>query len=1078
MPEDKKTPSYSAKDIYVLEGLQPVRKRPGMYIGSTGVDGLHHLIWEVVDNSIDEAMAGYAKNIAVEIKKGSRIAVTDDGRGIPVDLHAQTKKSALETVMTTLHAGGKFGGESYKVSGGLHGVGVSVVCALSQWMRAEVCRDGMRYVQEYERGRPKFSVRKEGKCGRNGTKVIFDPDPEIFQKIEFDLKKVLDHLRQQAYLTKGVRIELLDERGLSAQAGEAPLRYGFCFGGGLQSYIRYLVGDTKTIQDHPFYTHREVEGVDVEATFVYADDMENEEISFANNIYTPDGGMHLTGFRSALTRTLNDYARREGYLKESEENLTGDDVREGLIAAVSIKIREPQFEGQTKARLGNTEARTAVEAAVAEGLKEFLERYGADARVILERNLLAAKARKAAKAAKDTVLRKGALEGLTLPGKLADCSSRKAEESELFIVEGDSAGGCFFGKTEVALMDGRNLSFEKIVEEHSQGKKNYCYTIKNDGSVGVELIKNPRKTKQNAEVIKVILDNDEEIICTPDHKFVLRDGGYKMAKDLKPEDSLMPLHKKLSKIEERITIEGYEMVLNPRNLKWIFTHLLSDKYNLENGIYSEIGGCNKHHVDFNKLNNNPDNIIRMTREEHFEYHRKMIEFGLHREDIKEKSKKAHRTKEYREKVSQIMGTPEMRVMLSERAKKQWQSAEYKNFMVGKFLEFYRNNSEYREKNNKLLDKVQKEYWASGENKKKQAERVKKYFELHPEKRKELSTLARTQWQNENLRQWRSERTKKQWSPEFRKNRKIAYNETYLAKAMRVLRNFYEYTGEVSVEKYNAFRRQTNDKSLLRFDTIVSRFFGGERERLVDAVIHYNHKIVRIEAVLEKMDVYDLEVPGTHNFALASGVFVHNSAKQGRDRRFQAILPLKGKILNVEKARIDKMLANKEIRSLVIALGTAIAENFDLSKLRYGKVILMTDADVDGAHIRTLLLTLFYRYFPQIIEHGHLYIAQPPLFRLQRGKEVRYAWSDAERDKVTKALGGDSVGIQRYKGLGEMNPTQLWETTLDPATRVLKQVMVEDAVEADHLFDILMGEAVEPRKNFIQAHAVMVKNLDI
>ena len=636
--KQQNNPSYEAKDIYVLEGLEPVRKRPGMYIGSTGVEGLHHLIWECVDNSIDEAMAGFAKNIKVELLKGNRVAVTDDGRGIPVDTHVQTKKSALETVMTTLHAGGKFGGESYKVSGGLHGVGVSVVCALSKWMRAEVCRNETLYVQEYERGKPKDKVKKDGKCVQTGTKIVFEPDPEVFSKIEFDLKKILDHLRQQAYLTKGVRIEVIDERD------KEPFYYGFCFDSGLSSFVKYLVGDVEIIQEHIFYVHKEVEKIDVEAAFVYTRDVESQEMSFANNIYTPDGGMHLTGFRSALTRTLNDFARREGYLKESEENLIGDDVREGLAVLISVKLREPQFEGQTKAKLGNPDARTSVEVAVGDALKEFLEKYPTDARKILEKNMLTAKARMAAKAAKETVLRKGALEGLTLPGKLADCTSRDPEESELFIVEGDSAG------------------------------------------------------------------------------------------------------------------------------------------------------C--------------------------------------------------------------------------------------------------------------------------------------------------------------------------------------------------------------------------------------------------------------------------------------------SAKSGRDRWTQAILPLRGKILNVEKSRLDKMLLNKEVRSLIIALGTAISENFDISKIRYHKVIIMTDSDVDGSHIRTLLLTLFYRYFPQIIEMGYLYIAQPPLYRIQVGKEVRYAYNETAKEKVLKEFKAPNPNIQRYKGLGEMNAEQLWETTMDVNRRILKQVTINDARQADKLFDILMGEAVEPRKNFIQAHATSVKNLDI
>ncbi len=672
MKKDKENPkndgSYTAKDIYVLEGLEPVRKRPGMYIGTTSSEGLHHLIWEVVDNSIDEAMAGYAKNITVELFPGNKVTVTDDGRGIPVETHAQTHRSALETVLTTLHAGGKFGGKSYKVSGGLHGVGVSVVNALSENLQVKVCRDEGLYFQEYKRGKPVAKVKKIGKCGHSGTSVTFSPDPEIFPKIEFEDKKIINRLRQQAYLTKGIRINFFDWR-------DKPSVYGFNFEGGLLSFIRYLARDEKPLQEETFYVSKEADKVSVEVSFTYVDKTETEELSFANTIFTPDGGMHLTGFRSALTRGLNNYARHEGYLKEKDENLTSDDVREGLIVVVSVKIPDPQFEGQTKSRLGSPEARAAVDTVVSESLQEFLDKRPSEARRIIEKVLLAAKARKAAKAARETVLRKGVLEGLTLPGKLADCSSRNPEESELFIVEGDSAGG--------------------------------------------------------------------------------------------------------------------------------------------------------------------------------------------------------------------------------------------------------------------------------------------------------------------------------------------------------------------------------------------------------------------------------------------------SAKTGRNRRFQAILPLRGKILNVEKSRLDKMLANNEIRSLVVAIGTAISENFNIENARYHKVIIMTDADVDGAHIRTLLLTLFYRYFKPLIEAGYVYVSQPPLYRVQSGKDWRYAYAEAQKDEAVAEFQKNKLAkqakkepkkeenisepelaeegeenstkgivIQRYKGLGEMNPAQLWETTMDPEARILKKITIDDAAVADHLFDVLMGEEVEPRKAFIQTHALRVQNLDI
>ncbi len=1170
--------TYTAKDIYVLEGLEPVRKRPGMYIGSTSVDGLHHLIWEGFDNSLDEAMAGYAKNIEVTLLPDNRVRVKDDGRGIPVEKHKQTGVSALETVMTTLHAGGKFGGESYKVAAGLHGVGVSVVNALSIYLKAEVHRDGGIYEQEYERGEPQKPIKKVGSATDTGTIVTFEPDPEIFKEIAFDWHQILNHIRQQAYLTKGVRISVADERSpIQIQATEKGPdlqsksrildsakqnrdkehehvihpSYTFYFEGGIVSYISFLNRHQEPTHPDIFYTAKEQQGIFVEVSFQYTNDISGHELSFANNVHTIEGGMHLTGFRSAITRTFNDYARKNGFLKEKDDNLGGEDMREGLTVIVSVKLREPQFEGQTKAKLGTPEARTVVEAIVNIELADWLERNPNDARDIMGKVILAAKARIAAKAARESVIRKGALEGFTLPGKLADCSSKDPSESELFIVEGESAGGCFSGDTKVALTDGRNLSFKELAEEDERGKKNYCYTVDKNGDVSIALILNPRITKRNAEIIKIVLDNGEEIICTPDHEFMLRDFTYKKARNLKSNDSLMPLRRQLSRMGRKITIEGYELVFDPMNARWIFTHLLADKYNLENGIYSEDAGAQRHHRDFNKLNNNPDNIARFSKDEHFKIHQEIAKRVLKSPEVLEKLRKIRQTLEFKEKMRKSMLA--IRPLLSARAKLQWENPEYKKYMGDKFLEFYRTNEEYRKINNKLLNDLQKKYWASNSNRQKQAETTKQYYINNPDEKKWRSDFSKKQWQNLELKKWRSQKTKQQWTPEFRTRRKQAYNQTYLNKALKALHDIFLKEGMVDFVRYESIRKTTKDKSLIRPDTILARFFNNEPRIFIDAIKNYNHRIRKIIRLSEKIDVYDIEVPKTHNFALANGVFVHNSSKQGRNRKTQAILPLRGKILNVEKSRIDRMLASEEIRALVIAMGTAIAEEFDLSKLRYHKIVIMTDADVDGAHIRTLLLTLFYRYFPQLIDAGNIFIAQPPLYRIQRGSYIEYAYDDATKDKLLGQLkkesgkkgktaevvktakvkdseweispidgsgvpvenapaeseketrnGPDSqsesrildqdtdrdedtetetikiagVSIQRYKGLGEMNPEQLWETTMNPEKRVLLQVTMKDAEEADKVFDTLMGSEVPPRKKFIQAHAKNVKNLDI
>jgi DNA gyrase subunit B len=627
---------YTAASIQVLEGLEAVRRRPGMYIGSTDGRGLHHLVWEVVDNSIDEAMAGHATTITVTMGRDGTLTVVDDGRGVPVGRHA-TGKDALEVVHTVLHAGGKFGGGGYKVSGGLHGVGVSVVNALSEWLRVESARDGQIWTQEYQRGKPTTPVKKVGPSGgRRGTKTIFRPDPEVFETVEFSFDAIATRLRESAYLTKGVWISLIDE--------STERERSFYFEGGVVSFVRHLNRNKEPLTSRPIYVERRENSTSIEVALQYNDTFAETVLAFANNINTVDGGTHVTGFRAALTSSLNDWARRASVLKDSESNLSGDDVREGLTAVVSVKLVEPQFEGQTKAKLGNAEVKGQVQAAVSDSLAQYLDENPADGRRIIEKCLTAARAREAARKARDLVIRKGALEGMSLPGKLADCQERDPARSELYIVEGDSAGG--------------------------------------------------------------------------------------------------------------------------------------------------------------------------------------------------------------------------------------------------------------------------------------------------------------------------------------------------------------------------------------------------------------------------------------------------SAKTGRDRRFQAILPLRGKLLNVEKARLDKILSSENVRPLIIALGAGIGETFDISKLRYHRIIIMTDADVDGAHIRTLLLTFFYRHMPEVIEAGYLYIAQPPLFRLTTGKVTRYAKTERERDTVLKEMASRNVTVQRFKGLGEMNADQLWETTMSPETRTLLRAEIEDAAEADAIFTMLMGEKVEPRRDFIKAEARRVRNLDV
>ena len=627
---------YGAESIKVLEGLEGVRKRPAMYIGSTAKEGLHHLIYEVVDNSVDEALAGFCNNIKVILNKDGSVTVEDDGRGIPVDIHPKLKIPACQVALTKLHAGGKFDKKSYQISGGLHGVGISVVNALSKKLILEIKRDGKIYSQEYSRGDVKSKLKVIGKSGKSetGTKITFWPDEKIFSTLDFDYKVLETRFREVTFLNAGLKINLLDENKNKSQE--------FFAEGGLNEFVKWINKSKEVLHTKPIYFKRETHRVVAEISIQYNSSYQENIFGFVNTINTVEGGTHVSGFKTALTRVLNDYAKKRNLLKTG--SLSGDDVREGLTAVISVKIPEPQFEGQTKTKLGNSEVKGFVDSIVTLALTEFFEENPSVAKRIVSKGLDASKARLAAKKAKELVRRKNAFSLGGLPGKLADCSAKKSDETELYLVEGESAGGCFSGDTKVALSDGRNLSFIELFEEHKKGKTNFCYTIKKNGSIGIEKIQNPRITKKNVEVIKITLDNGKEIICTPDHKFMLRDGSYKKARFLAKKDSLMPFYKKISKIGGRITIDGYEMVWDS-NRKWVFTHMLADEYNLKKGVYALKQGYARHHIDFNKRNNNPTNIVRLPKEEHLILHTEHLKKTLHREDVKEKCRQLRKTPE-------------------------------------------------------------------------------------------------------------------------------------------------------------------------------------------------------------------------------------------------------------------------------------------------------------------------------------------------------------------------------------------------------------------------------------------------
>ena len=1258
--------SYGADSIGVLEGLEAVRKLPGMYIGNVHDGGaLHHLVWEVIDNSIDEYLAGHCTRIEVTVFEDNSVRVIDNGRGIPTGIKPEFGISAAELALTRLHAGGKFNKRSYGVSAGMHGVGVSAVNAVSEWLKLDIFREGKAWHMEFCRGATTQSLVAVGESDRTGTVVTFKPDAEIFSMTEYSYETLAKRLRELSYLNPSLTVTLVDLR-------RGPEVEVFASKTGIVEYVKYLNAAKAPLNAEPIFLEGKAEielksdqgpfkaTMIIEVAMQWTDSLYESAWPYCNNVHQTDGGTHVQAFKTALTKTVNAYAAEKNLLKEVKgQPLSGDDAREGLTYVISIRHPAAQYTSQTKVKLASSDVLPVVGGVVSERLSTFFDQNPQVAKKIIEKCVLAAQAREAARKARELVQRKGVLDAATLPGKLADCQERDPTHCEIYIVEGDSAGGCFAGDTRVALADGRALSFHELIAEQAEGKRHWCYTLRRDGTVGLERAINVRRTKRDAPVVRVTLDNGERIVCTPDHRFMLRDRTWCEAASLRPGASLMPLYRKVSsRADEGVTIDGYEMVHDPRSGRWVFTHLLADWHNRWQGVYAKSDGEHCHHVDFNKRNNNPENVARLTKEAHLALHRDHVAKTLHRPDVIARCAALRRTEAFRSRMSARMKAPGTREGLSARAQAQWSDPLYKGLMRASWRSFYEGDAAYRAALHKRLDAEQRQHWADPAHRDAQSDRTRAFFAANPERREALSAQAEAQWADPALRQWRAGATSAQWTEAFRAKRRAALQATYFRKTLEALKRHEVAPGRVDVDAFERARADSRDKSVLRFDSFCARYFEGDPRRALDAVTHGNHKVVSVEPLTERVDVFDLEVPGTHNFALEGGVFVHNSAKQGRNRKNQAILPLRGKILNVERVRFEKMLSNAEIGTLITALGVTIRADrdddeggpamprMDLEKLRYHKICIMTDADVDGSHIRTLLLTFFFRQMPELIEKGYLYIAQPPLYGVRRGKRVQYVkdddalakhlieagteglalrgpdatldgdalrsvlfelhrgatalrrmelrcepevvsamirtraftkdtlrddaaieaavakvsahlqayhpdllplkvaleddhdhgcrrvlvrvkngtagrttvisyafldghevtelnaneeklaplgaapWVLADGDKTTAiphsgalyatidARGRKGAAIQRYKGLGEMSAEQLWETTMDPDRRVMLQVRLEDAAATDKVMTLLMGDEVEPRREFIEKNALNARNLDI
>jgi DNA gyrase subunit B len=1164
--KEKVKSTYTAKDIYILQGLEPIRKRPGMYIGSTGPEGLHHLLVEVVGNSIDEAIVGYCNDIKVSLLPQNRIKVEDNGRGIPVEIHPQTKKSALETIMTTMYTGAKFGGKVYATSGGLHGVGLSVVCALSKEMKVEVSRGGKKYVQEYSRGKPKTKVKAIGKHAQTGTTVIFEPDPEVFKEIKFELKKILRYLRQQAYLTKGVKITLFDRR----QKPETS--YAFYFEGGLISYIKYLTRGVNPRHPNIFYCLGEKNEILVEAAFRYTDEYEYYEESFANNIVTADGGMHLTGFRAALTRTFNDYARKNEFLKEPDENLNGDDIREGLTGVVSVKLKEPQFEGQTKAKLGNPEAKAAVEAVVSETLTDFLERNPIDARQIIEKCIISQKARKAAKAAKETVLRKGLLEGLALPGKLADCISRKPEESELYIVEGESAGGSSRQARDrnfqaILPLKGKILNVERARLDKILASKEIKSLII---ALGTAVAEDFNIDKARYHRIIVMTDADSVTGDTPillfnkeKQEFFLTEVGEFIENcDDTTKYQVLTYNSKTKKRELK---EIYQTIRHPLRtplyeiktycgypIKITSCHSI---YTFENGKVITKKGNEVKKGDlliFPKIFPHQNKEISLDlKDTLFGLQPLNVSIKVKKEDLKEIPAggwleispifwRELQIRRHSLEISRV--NMEKSIGIGQGTLQQWEQKidnvmprfyQFENYLAQlnadintldyniyvplkewkekdfpKDAEFYLKNHTHKIKTEFKLDEDLAYflgfYIGDGCFSPEKGSPNRFSISLNKDETKYIENLSRIIKEKFNVKPVLEERTD-------------------------ILLHFHSFEFKLILEKLGLLGKKAHQKF------IPNIFFNVKKEiqeALIKGLLQSDGFIIVWQSKKDKSNkaIYGWRlssqkiIEGVLTIFRQWGIFPAYSISKTKDhlRRDGKVIRSNFNSYDLSISTVEYLLKTRNVwknhkdeeklnnylkkvnyKKIIGKYIRLISQDFvglkvrEIKQIRNPKDKFIYDFSVwkdqnfiagtggvllknsDGNHIRTLLLTLFYRYFKPIIEKGYLYIAQPPLYKIQAGKEIKYAYTEDQKLAILKLMKKTSgISIQRYKGLGEMNPTELWETSMNPEKRILLKVTIEDAKEADRIFDILMGDEVFPRKKFILAHAQKVKNLDI